>query len=143
MITGVSNGIILAGDCITNHFLENFSPFIENNFFETCLHFPLSMRYDYKLYKAWIIKKHPEIARYKWEKINARITTPSIIINGRSFPITDLPRRIKNKIQHIVFPNKDLLMTKFHMNPLAWHIHNNPEMEKFINDYINETLSYH
>lgn len=135
------NGIIMAGGCITNHRLENFSPFLENQFLETCLHFPLSLRFDHKLYKEWIIRKHPEIAKYKWEKINARITTPSIIIKGRSFPITDITRRIRNKVKHTLFPDKDLLMTKFHMNPLAWHIHNNPEVGKFINDYIKDNMT--
>lgn len=134
------NGIVLAGNTLVQQKIETYSPFLDIEFMDFCLSIPLELRWSHKIYKKWILTKYPEFAKYKWEKINGRIDSPSLLINGINRPISTLPGLICEKIKRLLGSNNDILMTKSHMNPIAYQVRNNPKVASFLNDYYNNTL---
>jgi len=57
------------------------------------LKIPLKYRFDHRIYKRWILKKHPEAAKYIWEKIQGKITDISINIRGHNIALKALPKK--------------------------------------------------
>lgn len=135
------NGILISGHTMIQQHMETASPFLDYDFMTYCLRIPIKYRYNHYIYKKWIMEKHPEIAKYEWEKIKAKITTPQISILGRKFPITQVPNILCKKIGQIFFSQKDVLMTKKHMNPIAYHIANNNNVSKYLDNYYNEVIN--
>lgn len=129
------NGILISGHTLIQQHLETASPFLDFDFMQFCLQIPLKYRYNHYIYKKWIMTKHPEMAKYEWEKIKAKISTPQISVLGREIPVTQVPNVFSNKIYRIISGNKDVLMTKKHMNPIAYQIANNKYVKDFLDNY--------
>lgn len=127
------NGI-LQGNLPFQEYTEVISPFLDVDFFNFCMKIPLKYRYNHKIYFKWILKKHPKAAKYKWEKIKAKITTPTINIFGRTIPITQILRKIMVKA---IFKNS--LNTKYYsMNPLDYWYRNNIKLKEYFDRKYHE-----
>ncbi len=134
------NGILVSGHTLVQQHIETASPFLDRDFMSFCLKMPLKFRRNHYIYKKWILSKHPDAAKYKWEKIKARIDAPALQIRGRNIPIATLPKLIRNKIERKLNRDADGLSTKHHMNPITYHIAHNPEVQKFIDNYYTDTI---
>ena len=69
--------------CMSSHFMpriytEVASPFLDVDLMDYMLSLPLEWRINHYIYKQWIIKKYPDAANFKWEKIDAYITDSPI-----------------------------------------------------------------
>lgn len=60
------NGV-LNGYLAINMFTEASAPFLDVDFLELCLTIPNKFKYNEKIYREWILRKHKNIAKYKWE----------------------------------------------------------------------------
>lgn len=129
------NGV-LSGNLPVQRFTEVSSPFMDVDFFKYCLKVPLKYRYNHEIYIKWITKKHPEAAKYIWEKWQAKITDPTIKILGRKRPI----RYLLKKVFIEVF-RKNSSNTKWNMNPFDYWYMNNPELRRFIDSFFEENIA--
>ncbi len=134
------NGILISGHTMIQQSMETASPFLDIDFMDFCLKLPVKYRRNHYIYKKWIISKHPEIAVYPWEKIKARITDRLISVKGRQIPLMRFIPQVSEALCRKLKGNGDVLMNKNHMNPIAYHIHNNPEVQNFINDYYRDNI---
>lgn len=117
-------------------YTETMSPFLDLDFFEFALTIPESLRFNHNLYKKWILKYHPDAAKFEWEKLGAKISAITINIGHRQVAISTLPKRIFRKI----FIRKDNLNTKHNMNPFGYYITHNEELRLKMESY--ETYLY-
>lgn len=130
----------LQGNMITQEYTEVASPFLDIDFMNYCLHIPAKYRIGEQIYMKWIIKKYPKAAKYKWEKINAKITDKWINIFGRHILLKKIPGRIIWKI--FPFTRKDRLSKKnASMNPGDYWYATNPSLKADLDNYYNETLN--
>ncbi|AEX85655.1 hypothetical protein Marpi_1251 [Marinitoga piezophila KA3] len=128
------NGILL-GNLPFQEYTEVISPFLYKEFIDYCLKIPLDLRVNHKIYFKWILKKHPQAAKYKWEAIGAKINIPQIKVLGRQIAITQIPHKIIRKIL-----NKKTIMTRHHMNPLEYWYKNNHMLKSFFEKTFNEKI---
>ncbi|WP_041077423.1 asparagine synthase-related protein [Thermotoga caldifontis] len=129
------NGI-LSGNLPVQRYTEVASPFLEVDFFTYCLKIPLRYRFDHRIYKKWILKKHPDAARYVWEKIQGKITDPSITIRGRAVALKALPRKAFIKLF-----KRNPLASKWHMNPVDYWYNTNEKLRDFIDSFYAENIN--
>lgn len=113
---------------------ETCSPFMDLDFLEFCLTIPNEQRFNHKLYKKWIIQKHPRAAKYIWETTHAKITTPTVSIGHKSVPITDIPRKIYLKVLDVI---GHLDNYKSGMNPLKIYLEENLELRDTLYNYFS------
>lgn len=129
------NGI-LSGNLPVQQYTEISSPFLDKDFFSYSLRIPLKYRYNHRIYKKWILRKHPEAAKYVWEAINGRITDFRIKILGREIALKAIPKKILTKILYGGSMN-----TKWHMNPLDYWYRTNSDLRIFINGYYLQNIN--
>ena len=130
---------ILQGNLGFQEYTEVASPFLDVEFMEYCLHIPAKYRTGEKIYMKWIIKKYPEAAKYKWEKINGRITDLWVNILGRYVPLKKVPKLALNKVfpfTRKIVPDK----SKESMNPFDYWYDTNPNLKDFMDNYFNTTI---
>ncbi len=127
---------MLQGNLPIQRCSEVTSPFLDIDFFNFCLKLPLKYRYDHRIYKKWILKKYPGASKYKWEKIDGKITERMFNIMGHMTTLKTLPRKAFNKIFH-----RSSLNTKRHMNPLDYWYNNNSDLREFFVVTFNENVS--
>lgn len=130
---------ILQGNMITQEYTEAVSPFLDVEFMNYCLHIPKEYRIGEQIYMKWIIKKYPEAAKYKWERINARITDKWIDIKGYHFLLKRLPIIIINKYLPFTRMNK-LAKCNSSMNPLDYWYATNPFLRDDMNNYFENSI---
>lgn len=112
-------------------YTETLSPFMNLDFLEFALSIPNKLRYNHVLYKKWIIERHPDAAKFVWEKIGCKITDPVLNIGHRMIPIKKIPHKILNQ-----FRLKDL-DSKRYMNPLGYYLANNEELKRYLWKYFD------
>lgn len=112
-------------------YTETLSPFMNLDFLEFALSIPNKLRYNHVLYKKWIIERHPDAAKFVWEKIGCKITDPVLNIGHRMIPIKKIPHKILNQ-----FRLKDL-DSKRYMNPLGYYLANNDELKRYLWKYFD------
>jgi len=127
---------ILQGNLTIQKYTEATSPFLDIEFFNYCLRIPLKYRYDHRIYKQWILTKYPDAARYKWEKIQGKITERTYNVFGRTTTLRTLPSKAFNKL----FKGSSL-NSKWHMNPLDYWYNTNDELREFFLDTFNKNIS--
>ena len=125
----------LQGNLVSQKYTEVASPFLDIEFFEYCLKIPLKYRYDHRIYKKWILRKYPDAAKYKWEKIQGKITERTYSIFGRTTTLKALPRKAFNKLFHA-----SSLNTKHHMNPIDYWYNTNDDLREFFLDTFNKGI---
>lgn len=120
---------ILGTQPMISNFFEPVSPFLDVDFFQTCLDIPLEYRVGHRLYKKWIRKKYAQAADIKWEKMNAKISDSDIKLK-----MINVSKRIENKMERMLkVPPK---YTRHGMNPLDYWYHQNPSIRKFFDEYF-------
>lgn len=112
-------------------YTETLSPFMNLDFLEFALSIPNKLRYNHVLYKKWIIERHPDAAKFVWEKIGCKITDPVLNIGHRMIPIKKIPHKILNQ-----FRLKDY-DSKRYMNPLGYYLANNNELRRYLWTYFD------
>lgn len=65
------NGTLM-GDKIFNNFIDIASPFYDRKFLELMLSLPPEYRKNQRIYFEWLKVKHPELLKFKWEKIGLK-----------------------------------------------------------------------
>ncbi len=126
---------MLQGNLPVQRFSEVTSPFLDIDFFNFCLKIPLKYRYEHRIYKKWILKKYPGASKYKWEKIDGKITERMLHIMGHATTLKTIPRKAFNKIFH-----RSPLNSKRHMNPFDYWYCNNSDLRKFFVDTFSESI---
>lgn len=130
---------ILQGNLIPQEYTEVVSPFLDIEFLNYGLHIPEKYRKGELIYQKWILKKYPNAAKYKWEKINARIDEKWINILGRRILLKRLPKILFNKF----FPftrNKVLKRASSCMNPEEYWYKTNLSLKKSWDDYYETNI---
>jgi len=113
---------------------ETFSPFTDLDFLSYCLSIPCSIRHNHKLYKRWILKKHPMAAAYGWEKMGGRkITAFTFNFMGKEIIPGSIPSMIIRKIK--LKTGLGTVETPKHMNPIDYYIKTNKELSNYIDSY--------
>jgi len=82
------------------------------------------------------LTKYPDAARYKWEKIQGKITERTYNVFGRTTTLRTLPSKAFNKL----FKGSSL-NSKWHMNPLDYWYNTNDELREFFLDTFNKNIS--
>ncbi|WP_413537193.1 hypothetical protein [Carnobacterium divergens] len=127
----------LNGNLAFQEFTESASPFCNVDFMQYCLNIPVELRKNHSLYYKWIMEKYPNAAKYKYESINAKITTPKIVIKSKNFTL-----KVVNKIFKILkLPNLYGYNSKNGMNPFDYWYHHNIKLNNFINSYYEKNKS--
>ena len=116
------NGVV-NGNWMANQFTETCSPFLDVDFLQYALSIPPAMKFKEKIYIEWILAKHPDAAKYVWEKLRTKITTNSVIVKMKWFA-----RGVRYKL----LPERPLdSMTPWHY----WY-RTNPKLRKYMDDYF-------
>ena len=118
---------------IRRNFTEVGSAFMNVEFMQLCFDIPLEMRIGHRLYKKWIIKKYPDAARFKWEKIGGRITES----NARVF-IRKGFKKLRRDISKKVFRRS----VNTGMNPLDHWIETNKKLRAYLDSYESNGYGY-
>lgn len=130
----------LQGNVMMQEYSEVASPFLNREFLEYCLKIPVENRLNHNIYKKWIKKKYLEASNYKWEKLNAKITHPTVNIFGRDIPLKKLPKKIIDKLLNEIGFDRSRLNSKKSMNPLDYWYNNNQELKEFMDNYFKENI---
>ncbi len=130
------NGMLFAAHTLVQQQLETFAPFIFRPFFDAMLKIPLKYRWNHNLYKKWILSKHPDAAKYRWERIRARINEPTISILGRTVAVSNIPDVIKRKILR----QQGGADYAFQMTPIGWSLKRNEILRRSLLNYMDNTL---
>ena len=124
----------LNSHAMRQNYFEIVSPFLDVDLMEYCLSIPLSMRFKHKIYKKWIIEKHPGAARFQWETIHAKITDSRLKVE-----VLHVFRRGPAKLAEMLGIKSDLTLPKS-MNPYDfWYLHK-PEIRKFMDSYFENNI---
>lgn len=124
--SGVNNGSLTEMP-----YVENVSPFMDWDLMNQTLKVPLHIRQDYNIYKKWILQKYPESAQYEWEKMGAKITTPTIKIMGRERTIKQWFEILWSRIGS---PLRGL-DSKNNMNPIGYYYSRDSYLQTLYIDY--------
>lgn len=84
----------LGSPLVHQSFGESYSPFCDVDVLEAAYAAPLEQRWGHRLYDEWILRKYPDMARWKHngvERIGHRSKTISLF--GRTMAIQDIPKR--------------------------------------------------
>lgn len=119
----------LNGDWITNQFTESSSPFLEPEFLSYCLKIPPQLKYKEKIYIEWILLKHPNYAKYVWEKQGIRPTYSKLKL---------LNKKVFDKVNRVFKGENE----SFKMNPFDYWYKNNKGLNEFLNTYYNINKYY-
>ena len=122
------------GSMIDMPYVENVSPFMNWDLMNKVLKVPLHIRQNHRLYKKWILKKHRGAANYEWEKMGAKITTPTFRFMGRSRTAKQWLEIVWSRIGS---PLRGV-DSKNHMNPIGYYLSRDQSLQA----YFNELLAY-
>jgi len=123
----------LQGNHTSQHFgTEVGSPFCDVDLLDFCFSLPLEYRVGHRLYFAWVRKKYPAAADFKWISQN-RFINDGPLMNF----IHKFPRRAKNQLLRLAGqPMIGSTFSRQHMNPLDLWYQDNPQLRKFIDGYF-------
>lgn len=118
---------------IRKNFTEVGSPFLNVDFLQFCLDIPLELRIKHNIYKKWIIKKHRDASKFKWEKTNSRITDSAIMTFFKK-ACNRAPQRL---LSYFGLGNR----VASGMNPIGYWISHNKEIQDFFSEYSRVGLN--
>ena len=99
-----------------------------------------SDRNSHRIYKRWILEKYPDAAKFKWESINARITTPTVTIRGKIVPINQLPKFIIEGFYHNIGRPINNTFSKNNMNPYDYWYRTNEGLRNDLRKYYEHHI---
>lgn len=123
-------------------FTETCSPFCDVDVLEFCMHLPHSLRWNYALYDAWILRYHPTAAQWLHNgTIQIGKREKQILLAGRVMPIREIMQRATRyllKKLHIC----DLYKLKQgeSMNPLDDWLQSNVALRNELQSYFDTHL---
>lgn len=104
------------------------SPFLDVDFLSYCYSIPESLKYKQNIYLEWIAAKHPEFARYPWEKTGV---SPLKSTNYKRYLDIGYYRRMRLKLFDRLSGN-----LKSGMNPFDAWVTENTELINTIKNYF-------
>lgn len=126
--SGVNNGSL-----IEMPFVENVSPFMDWDLMNKTLSVPLHIRQNYNVYKKWILNKYKEAADYEWEKMGAKITTPTFRLMGRD---RTARQWFEIALSRIGSPVRGL-DSKNNMNPIGYYLNRDASLQSLFNEMLS------
>ncbi len=117
---------------IRRNYTEVTAPFLDVDFIQLCFDIPIERRANYRLYKKWVLTKHPEAAQFKWESTGAKITENKVFTIIRKI-VTRGPQKL---LQILGLGHK----VKSGMTPIAYWIENDSELKTYLDGYAKEWL---
>lgn len=116
----------LGGCCANFEEASYASPFLDIDFMDYCLSIPLRYRYNHRIYKKWILRKHPGAAEFIWEAIDGKITDSNWDLKVREYQ-----DKIKRNFIQASFENHG-------MNPFEYWYSSIPATKEMLEDmYLN------
>lgn len=112
-----------------NAYTEVWSPFMDPDFLQVCMNIPVALRGDHRIYKKWILCKHPSAALYKWEKLNGLITDSKIKLGLRKL-VKRGPAAFLRKV------GIDKYSSNVGMNPLDYWFETNTDISDYMEEYF-------
>lgn len=109
---------------VEQHRTYLLSPFYDVDFIKIALSIMPRLKYKHDIYIDWINTKHPEVARYRWEKTGFK---PNAKWKSRLSRYTN---KIK-KEYHQLLGSTD----KLSMNPIDFWLKTNPSIKTFYQEY--------
>lgn len=111
---------------IRRNYTEVGSPFLNVEFMQLCYDIPVELRIGHNIYKKWIIRKYSQAAKFKWEKIDGRITES----HNRTI-LRKLVKRGPKKLLRML--GKDQWISEG-MNPIDYWISQNSDLRIFLDE---------
>jgi asparagine synthase (glutamine-hydrolysing) len=122
------------GSMIEMPYVENVSAFTNWDLMNKVLKVPLHIRQNHNLYKKWILKKHIGAANYEWEKMGAKITTPTFRFMGKNRTAKQWLDIVWSRIGS---PLRGI-DSKNHMNPIGYYLNNDKDLQSFLKSQIEK-----
>lgn len=122
---GANNGSI-----IEMPYVESYSPFLDWDLMNGVLKVPASLRAGHKLYKKWIIEKYSGAVKYEWEKMGARITTPTFSFMGRDRTAKQWCQIVLSRIGFSLRG----LDSKNNMNPYGYYLRRDTNLQQLYSE---------
>ncbi|MDR2824141.1 MAG: hypothetical protein LBB41_02955 [Prevotellaceae bacterium] len=120
------------GGFFLNIFSENVSPFLDIEFLSFCYSIPEKFKFKQQIYLDWIAVKHPEFARYAWEKTGV---SPLKSNNYKKYFDFNYYKRMNGK-----FFDRISGETKSGMNPFDYWLKENISLKNYIENYFKENI---
>lgn len=111
---------------------QGVSPFLDVDFLSYCVSIPEDLKYKQKIYLEWIASKHPEFARYPWEKTGV---SPLKSNNFKKF----LDIRYYQRMSLKLFDKLSGKM-KSGMNPFDYWMSENDSLKNNIETYFSDHI---
>lgn len=127
-LNGTNNGIQYLYDLT-----ESYSPFMDLDFIRFALTIPKKYRKNHYIYKRWIIKYHPNAARFIWESTGSKINSFHVKIKGTPYPVKKILRRGLQQL-HILAPDGN---STHSMNPVEYYLNSNSDLKNYLTSYYN------
>ena len=120
------NGVV-NGYWVANQYTEACSAFLDVDFLNYALSIPPALKYKAKIYRQWILARHPLAAKYIWEKTRARISANDHIVKIRR-----LLRLLRSRILGQRASDS--------MNPFDYWYRTNPRLPCYMDSYFKENI---
>lgn len=110
---------------------EPISPFCSVELMEFMFSLPKEWRMEHRIYKKWILERHPSAANYIWEKTGTKINSSRakmFIEKVKSVGLTNIPQVLKYKLgfsRRLILKNN-----KMGMNPYDYWYETNPKVRE-------------
>lgn len=119
---------------IRSNYTEAYTTTCHPDVVSFCFDIPVEWRINHSFYKKWIMRKYPEAATFKWEKIDARITDSKSSLVIKKLMIR-APRKMIRMIRRQKYVNTG-------MNPLDYWLHTHNEVRDYLDAYEKDGYSY-
>lgn len=134
--------------CLGSHlfarqYTEECAPFLDVDVMDFCFSIPLSKRIDRYIYKKWILSKHPEAAKFVWERTGDLIDKSDLYLKWKqtrqvAWDVITHPSLLLRKIGLPV--NAPTLSDYRGMNPMDKWLRENETLQKFVEGYYKEHI---
>lgn len=113
---------------IRQNYMEALTPYGDVDFMNLHFSLPYRMRVEQHIYRKWMMKKYPKMARIKYSGTGVPVTD-----NDRKEFLCTFPRRALRKVRKILFGAKK----EWSMNPIDFWYKENVELKQAFDDYFN------
>lgn len=118
----------LSGDRTVSNFIDQASPFYDKDLVNYILTLPNEFKSNQILYFNWLIKKHPDLLKYKWERIGMK-------------PNSSFNLKYGKLIKKYMNGGKKYFNLKYDsMNPIGNWFKESPEILKTFDAIFNEHI---
>ena len=90
---------------------------------------------NHYIYKKWILERYPQAAEFEWEKTGRKINTPVLRLGNHEIPWTNIPHRVGRYVRKVLKIENEHNRLKG-MNPVAYYLSHNTELQEFLDDYF-------